>query len=135
MSPLDATAVITDLLASGHSVRFRVHGDSMAPLLRSDDSLQVEPVDPAAVRRGDVVLVLAERGLTAHRVIALDEETARTRGDNAPAEDPPISRSRLIGRIVWLEREGRTRRVRRLNPAALFLFRALARVRLRLTGR
>jgi phage repressor protein C with HTH and peptisase S24 domain len=101
----DVTALIVDLLANGHAVQFQARGDSMDPVIRDGDSLHVEPCD--AIRRGDVVLVLAERGLTAHRVIALRGDLVITRGDNAPAEDDAVSRERVLGKVTRVVREGR----------------------------
>lgn len=105
----DVTAIIIDLLQRGHAVQFRAHGDSMHPVIRPDDALHVEPV--RSVRVGEVVLTLADRGLTAHRVIAVQEQMIVTRGDNTPAADPPISITRILGRVTHVERSGERRSV------------------------
>lgn len=102
---MDTTSLIVDLLARGHAVQFRVHGDSMYPVIRENDLLHVEPAQPVAP--GDVVLVLAPRGLTAHRVIARNGTTLVTRGDNAPAADDPIAESAVLGKVVYAIRDGR----------------------------
>ncbi|MGZ8711410.1 MAG: S24/S26 family peptidase [Thermoanaerobaculia bacterium] len=101
----DATMVIVDLLASGHAVQFQARGDSMHPLIRDHDYLHVEPVD--RIRVGDIVLVLAERGLTAHRVIANRDGLVVTRGDNAPAPDDAVPRSKVLGKVTGAIRDGR----------------------------
>ena len=113
-----ASALIVDLLTSGHAVRFRARGHSMYPLIRSDDYLHVEPVPAAEVVRGDVVLARADRGLTAHRVLhvqrdARGELVLTTRGDNAGAEDALVPATQLLGRVTRAERAGRLYRVRR----------------------
>jgi len=102
---------IVDLLGRGIAVRFQVHGDSMYPVIHSGDFVLVEPVDPARVRRGDVVLSLTDRGLTAHRVIAIHGATFTTRGDNCAALDAPFTAAQLLGRVRSAEHEGRTRAV------------------------
>ena len=117
MTAIDAESVIVDLLARGHAVRFRARGHSMHPIIRCDDYLLVEPA--ARIEPGDVVLTLAERGLTAHRVVRVDESQVLTRGDNAPDFDPPLDRSRILGRVTHAEREGRMRRVRRARSVVL----------------
>jgi phage repressor protein C with HTH and peptisase S24 domain len=122
---VDAAEVIADLLSRGHSVRFRARGDSMHPIIRSDDQLLVEPV--TTIARGDVVLALADRGLTAHRVIEIRGDAVVTRGDNAPDDDGAIARGRILGRVTHAERNGRLRRVRRATSAMLLLQRLLAR--------
>lgn len=120
MTTIAAAEVIIDLLQRGHAVEFRARGDSMHPVIREDDLLHVEPARD--VRVGDVVLTLAERGLTAHRVIAVRGDAITTRGDNTPAEDPVVSRSRVLGRVLWVDRDGQRLGVRRAS-LAMFLLR------------
>jgi phage repressor protein C with HTH and peptisase S24 domain len=50
-----ATSYIAKLRA-GETVSFRPRGDSMSPRIESGDLCTVEPVDPATLRAGDVVL-------------------------------------------------------------------------------
>ncbi|HEX6642881.1 MAG TPA: S24/S26 family peptidase, partial [Thermoanaerobaculia bacterium] len=82
---------IADLLARGAAVRFQAHGNSMEPTIHSGEHLIVEPVQFSALERGDIVLSLTTRGLTAHRLIGIEPSTLITRGDNAPAPDAPIA--------------------------------------------
>lgn len=103
MTEIKAADVIADLLARGHAVEFRVHGDSMHPVIREDDVLHVEPSTQYDV--GDVVLTLADRGLTAHRVVSVGESIV-TRGDNTPAPDFPVSRDRVLGVVTSIDRNG-----------------------------
>jgi len=130
---VDATSVIVDLLGRGHAVRFRAAGDSMHPLVRHDDYLHVEPAAKLRIRRGDVVLTLAPRGLTAHRVMHWDEETLVTRGDNQRLHDPPVVRAHVLGVVTHTERNGRRRRMRRAT-LTLALQRAYARACLLLSA-
>lgn len=127
MSGIQAAEVIADLLARGHSVRFRATGHSMHPIIRNNDYLLVAP--PARIACGDVVLTLSPRGLTAHRVVRIADGVVITRGDNAPGEDEV---GRLLGVVTHVEREGRMRRVRRWSRAGLHLARLMVRVRRRL---
>lgn len=115
---IDAASVIVDLLQRGHEVRFQARGDSMHPAIRDDDYLHVMPIDATTrIRRGEVVVMLAERGLTVHRVLAQRGEIVIARGDNAPDVDPPLHRSQVIGRVVKVERKGKMRRLSRLSFA------------------
>jgi hypothetical protein len=118
---VQAADVIADLLARGHSVRFRATGHSMHPLIRCDDYLVVEPSKP--IVRGVVVLVLAERGLTAHRVVEVANGMVVTRGDNAPGPDGAVEPARVLGVVTHSERDGKLRRVARLSGLALFVAR------------
>jgi hypothetical protein len=123
---IDATTVIVDLLQRGHAVQFRARGDSMHPVIRSNDLLHVEPGQNARI--GDVVLTLAARGLTAHRLVSSDGTMCVTRGDNAPDDDPPIQLTGVLGRVTRVERAGIAMHVR---PESR-LFRALRRLRARI---
>ena len=126
---MDATELIVDLLSRGHAVQFQVHGDSMYPVIRENDTLHVEPV--RRFSRGDVVLVLAERGLTAHRVLARRGTTLILRGDNAPAADDPIEESQVLGRVTYVLRDGKRHEVFRSAVAiATALLRRLRKRRL-----
>src|SRR5581483_789625 len=90
---IDAATVIEDVLDTGASARFRASGDSMLPTIRPGDLLEVERVNPAAIRRGDVVLARLSRGLTAHRIVRIFAKGEAIhfvmRGDNTPEDDEP----------------------------------------------
>jgi SOS-response transcriptional repressor LexA len=117
---MDAASLIIDLLARGHAVEFQVHGDSMHPVIRENDTLHVEPVREFSP--GDVVLVLAERGLTAHRVISRRGTTLILRGDNAPAADDPVEESQVLGKVTYVLRDGRQHEVFRSAVARATAF-------------
>lgn len=64
-------AVAGGLLSRGHRVRFRAEGDSMHPAIRGGEAIVVEPVSPEHLKKGDIVLYLSGRGITAHRVVKI----------------------------------------------------------------
>jgi hypothetical protein len=127
VSGVQAADVIADLLARGHSVRFRASGHSMHPIIRNGDYLLVEP--PARIECGDVVLTLSSRGLTAHRVVRVAEGKVITRGDNAPGDD---EEGHVLGVVTHIERRGRLSRLRRWSRFGLSVARMMLRVRVRL---
>jgi len=129
MSGIQAADVIADLLARGHSVRFRATGHSMHPIIRNDDYLLVSPSTQCAC--GDVVLTLSSRGLTAHRVVRIADGVVVTRGDNAPGEDEV---GRVLGVVTHIERKGKMQPVRRWSRPVLKLARLMVRVHRRLHG-
>ena len=102
MSEFEST--LRAVLAAGHSARFRAAGDSMYPSIRNGDSLEIVRCDSSELRRGDVVLAATGRGLTAHRIVRIDEGDGApqifTRGDNAIRCDPPIVPDDVLGRVV-----------------------------------
>jgi len=130
-----AAPLIRSLLESGLSVRFRATGDSMVPVLRCGDVLIVEPVQAAQVRRGDVVLAELERGLTAHRVVAITtggdgRSWITTRGDGVKECDARFEPYSLLGIIKTADRDGRRVRISRtaLAGRARLWWQGLARV-------
>jgi len=114
--------MLVDLLRRGVSVRFAARGDSMYPSIRSGEHVHVAP-DARPLRRGDVILARAARGLTAHRVVRVSSGAVITRGDNALGRDAAIPYHAIIGRITHLEREGATVTV----PSAPLRIRVAAR--------
>ena len=89
-------ALAYDLLRAGHSLRFQAQGRSMLPTIQDGDVLQVAPVQPQQLRRGDIVLVDLQQGgagkLRAHRLVSKDLV-----GDQFASEP----RSRRANERVW----------------------------------
>jgi signal peptidase I len=98
---------LRELLAAGHTARFRASGDSMYPAIRNGDYLHIAPCQTSELRRGDVVLAATERGLTAHRIVRISgrDGTLRvtTRGDNALWSDLAVEASDVLGRVEQVE--------------------------------
>lgn len=101
MSEFEAT--LREVLAAGHGARFRAEGDSMHPVIRNGDYLQVVPCAPSELRRGDVILAATARGLTAHRIVRVSGRLIITRGDNSLRSDPPVDAASVIGRVAEVE--------------------------------
>jgi signal peptidase I len=110
--------VVADLLRRGHSVRFRAKGGSMMPTIREGEAITVAPVAPDAIRRGDVVLYRSGQGVTAHRVVSVEQPAGGaprfvTRGDASGSCDEPVEEAAVLGSVVAVERGGRI-----VDPAA-----------------
>ncbi|MFP2927349.1 helix-turn-helix transcriptional regulator [Pyxidicoccus sp. 3LG] len=82
-----------------------VRGDSMWPSLRAGDLAGVEPLEREP-RPGDVVLARFDHALVLHRVERCSEGVLALRGDNSPAEDPPLPCSRVLGQVRRVRRGG-----------------------------
>lgn len=99
-------------LAAGHKVAIRVTSGSMAPLIAENDRVGVVQVQPDSVLRGEVVVISGGEGWITHRLldqINRDRDLwLSTKGDNSPLIDPYWRAEALIGRVVSIEREGRT---------------------------
>ncbi len=94
-------------LRSGGSVRLRVSGDSMLPLLRPGDAVRLQPAEPASLRRGQLVVLAIDGHLLTHRLLWQGPEGLVAKGDNREALDPPASPDSLVGRVIAIERGGR----------------------------
>ena len=141
LKPHDLFAdVCVELLSQGKGVRFKANGWSMYPTISDDEIINVEPVLPSQVRHGDIILYRSPRGLTAHRVIRVQEETNSTvgsysppfqftmRGDSLKIDDPPVMSDQILGKVFSAERNGRTvalygTRAIIIQKTRLFLFR------------
>jgi len=82
-------------------------GPSMNPLLTTPDVLHVRPYNGAEIRRGDVVVFPSPDGdcKVVHRVVSINGEEIRTKGDNNGHPDAwVLRREHIIGRVDWIER-------------------------------
>lgn len=105
--------VSTELLRRGYGIRFRPTGHSMHPAIRDGEAVTVEPVKASEVKRGDIILYLAGRGLTAHRVVLIYRESTEQetsfilQGDACQTCDEPVRAEQILGKAVMVERDGR----------------------------
>jgi uncharacterized repeat protein (TIGR01451 family) len=89
-------------------VRFRADGQSMQPNVLDGDTVVVAPISAGKPRRGDIALTKGEQGFVLHRVVGFDAVTGAmlTRGDAGQQNDSCAEK--VLGRVVAIEREGRT---------------------------
>jgi signal peptidase I len=89
-------------------VRLRVFGTSMVPSILPGDLISVQRAGVSEIASGDVVLYSREGRLFAHRVVgcggSADEALLITRGDRLRYNDPPVSSTELLGRVISIER-------------------------------
>ena len=98
-----------ELLSLGYGVRFRTKGTSMRPAIRDGETIIVEPVSPADVKRGDVIFCRTDDGVIAHRVVSVKRRASFIlRGDAMQSCDEPVSAAQVLGRVVSVERDGRS---------------------------
>jgi signal peptidase I len=70
--------IITELLQDGYKVSFRAPGHSMFPTIMANETIIVEPIEPATVKLGDIVLYRTNGRLIAHRVICIQQKINQT---------------------------------------------------------
>ena len=105
----------TELLSQGTTVRFRPSGRSMYPSIREGELVTVEPVVASDVTLGDIVLYRSERGLIAHRVVGSSPTQSSVlsphyclQGDASLCCDQPVEAHQILGRVIGVERNGRS---------------------------
>lgn len=100
-----------EILRDGKALRFQAHGASMVPLVRDGDVLLVQPIEPAALRMGDVILFGTEPGrVVVHRVIRCvarpEGRRFTVQGDAVARPDGTIPAAQVYGRVAVIERDG-----------------------------
>jgi uncharacterized repeat protein (TIGR01451 family) len=125
------------LLREGHSVQFRVQGESMRPNILDGDAVLVAPAADHELCQGDIALVQNQDGLRVHRVASCDAISGAvvTRSDTGLGSDPAASR--LFGKVIVLRRNSREEsltplRTRFVHPLRIMFRRMRAAARLRL---
>lgn len=120
--------LLTNLLKKTGQARLRVAGSSMVPTLRIGDTILIQASDQLLPDVGELVTFMQGNVLCTHRVAAVSGSKLVTRGDGNRYDDSPIEFDMCLGRVVRVERNGRT-----LPTAALHRKRSPSRY-LRLCG-
>ncbi len=111
----DFRAVCTEVLQKGGLFRFKAGGCSMSPFVPDGSIITVEPVEADAVRFGDVVLYASESRTVVHRVLGrclLHGESAfLIRGDYLSTGVESVPATHVLGRVVRVQRQGKTVRL------------------------
>ncbi len=96
----------------GKEISLAIKGFSMYPVLRSGDRVTVDPETGETLSCGELIAFYQKDDAACHRLIALEERDGavwiRTKGDAILQEDPPTPLSQVIGKIVRIERKGRS---------------------------
>ena len=82
--------LITELLQDGYKVSFSAPGHSMYPTIMANETIMVEPIDPAAVKPGDIILYRTNNHLIAHRVVKIDKKNDNTIAETQIKGDSPL---------------------------------------------
>ena len=120
--------LITELLQDGYKVSFSASGHSMYPTIMANETIMVEPIDPAKVKQGDIILYRTNGRLVSHRVVGINilvDNYAESssdissqpavrghhrffilRGDASLTCDEPVKFDQILGKVVAVERNG-----------------------------
>jgi signal peptidase len=100
-----------DVLQSCGELHLRASGWSMLPAIWPGDLLIIRRRQNQEVATGDVVVFGRGTRLVAHRVVEKKENgfgtTILTRGDAVSLPDSPLSESELLGKLVFIVRNGK----------------------------
>jgi signal peptidase I len=109
-----ACGLTEEVVRAFGEVRLCVFGTSMAPSILPGDLVLIQRANLDEISPGDVVLFLQKGRLFVHRVVdrkvaatagCPEESCLITRGDRLRHEDPPVTSSELLGRVVSIERD------------------------------
>ena len=90
-------------LRTGEVVSFRPQSDSISPRIESGDLCTVEPVDPATLRAGDIVLCKVRGAEYLHLVKAVQGGRFQI-GNNRGHVNGWVGPNAIFGRLVKVER-------------------------------
>jgi hypothetical protein len=104
-------ARIAESLAARGRVPLCVHGTSMMPWVRPGDIAMIRAACAEELSCGHVVLFRRNDSLFVHRIVEkkgpLDSAQIFVKGDAHPTSDGLMEQGELLGRVVWLYRNGR----------------------------
>jgi signal peptidase I len=85
----------------------------MNPTIKEGETITIKPAAASAVSKGDIILYSFERGFIAHRVLRIlrrkgDAPCFIMRGDASGSSDCPVSAQQVLGKVISVERSGRS---------------------------
>ena len=116
MMPAERETAFLSTDPSGRHVRFPgaiAFGTSMLPFFRPQGEVWYAPVEPSAIRTGDVITVrLGLHRLITHRVVKVTSDngspTFLTKGDNALLWDSPVFAHQILGKVTRVDQRDLT---------------------------
>ena len=102
------------LLGQKNSIRFRAAGSSMRPFILDGDDVEIQPVAPPTLKRGDIVLICLSSGrLLLHRVVQVRPHKFLIQGDALLVADGWVDSDQVLGKVSAIYRQGK-----HIDPAA-----------------
>lgn len=100
---------IEKLLAEGKIIQIKPQGYSMYPLfVPGRDEAIIEQVNPASLKRGDIVLYRRKTGiLVLHRIWKRTDQGFFTVGDNQTEIEGPLGDEQIKGKMTGCIRNGK----------------------------
>ena len=107
---IDYSHIAESILTENTNIKIPVTGDSMSPLLRTGDTIYVEPVKAGDLSAGDILVYKTRGNMVAHRLVRVLRSSGRcmflTKGDTFSFIDSPVRESDIIGRAYAVGKHG-----------------------------
>ena len=101
----DFLLIIQDSLQKTGSARFRVISNSMLPLIKNGDWIEVIMMhEISSLRIGDIILYRRPSDFLLHRVVKMTEDLIWTKGDRNRTIDAPINRSDVLAKLTKIQK-------------------------------
>ena len=97
----------------GVPLRIMVSGSSMHPFIKNQDVLTIAPIIDQGFRVGEVVAFIlpGSRMLAIHRIVAKKANLWLIKGDNNALVDGLVPNEDILGKVFYIERQGREVRI------------------------
>lgn len=83
----------------------------MVPTIWPGDLLTIQSASVHQIEKGDIVLFRSRERFVAHRVLTTvntsEGPKVQTQGDSAPHADFPVQEDDVLGKVAFIERNGR----------------------------
>jgi hypothetical protein len=110
---------VVDTLARERTVWVRECTDSMAPLVRAGDRLQLASADRRLIHPGTLVAFRSGAVLVVHRVLTCGAAGVVTKGDALEHRDRPVPWDAVVARVIAVAHRDRVRMLDRFPWPAL----------------
>lgn len=101
----DFLLIIKETLQKTGSVRFRVVSNSMLPLIKNGDWIEVVMIhEISSLKIGDIILFRRPSDFLLHRVVKMSEDLIWTKGDRNRTIDDPINRSDVLAKLTKIQK-------------------------------
>lgn len=104
---------------SNNLFKIKTSGLSMMPVLHDEDVVEVIKIPFSRINVNDIICFQRNSQLMTHRVVYKAKDHVVAKGDNNPFSDGKIKAERIIGKVDFIEREGK-----RLSIDEIYLFQA-----------
>jgi hypothetical protein len=103
----------------------------MRPFILDNDLVEIHPISPDLLKRGDIILCRLDSGrMVLHRIVRGDRASWVIQGDALPQPDGRVSLHQIVGRASMIYRGGNQISLETpLAPLSVFLWRQLIPLR------